>query len=199
MRIGIDIDGVLTDIEQWQLDYGSRFYYENYNKPIINHKGYDTYEIFGEILGSERIFVSRDTSKIYIDETEKIIYFANDMTIDEFCDGVIIINTTLEFYKMNNGLEELVTNYGTALDESFTLSSTVGSTVLYYELKPMTTVITPASVQHIKTRHAKIIPGYDSDMKYIIPGAIGIGVLLICISVAVILIVRKKKRKGGEK
>ena len=46
MRIGIDIDGVLTDIEQWQLDYGSRFYYENYNKPIINHKGYDKYEIF---------------------------------------------------------------------------------------------------------------------------------------------------------
>lgn len=24
MRIGIDIDGVLTDIEQWQLDLGSK-------------------------------------------------------------------------------------------------------------------------------------------------------------------------------
>lgn len=46
MRIGIDIDGVLTDIERWQLDYGSKFYFENYNKPIINYKGYDTTDIF---------------------------------------------------------------------------------------------------------------------------------------------------------
>ena len=46
MRIGIDIDGVLTDIERWQLDYGSKFYYENYNKGIINPKGYETNEIF---------------------------------------------------------------------------------------------------------------------------------------------------------
>lgn len=46
MRIGIDIDGVLTDIERWQLDYGSKFYFENYNKPITNHKGYETNEIF---------------------------------------------------------------------------------------------------------------------------------------------------------
>lgn len=46
MKIGIDIDGVLTDIEKWQLDYGSKFYYENYNKGIVNYKGYETYEIF---------------------------------------------------------------------------------------------------------------------------------------------------------
>lgn len=35
MRIGIDIDGVLTDIEQWQLDYGSKVAFEQYNKGII--------------------------------------------------------------------------------------------------------------------------------------------------------------------
>lgn len=46
MRIGIDIDGVLTDIEQWQLDYGSKFYFEKYNKSIMNHKGYETTDIF---------------------------------------------------------------------------------------------------------------------------------------------------------
>ena len=46
MKIGIDIDGVLTDIEQWQLDYGSKFYYENYNKGIVNRDGYETHEIF---------------------------------------------------------------------------------------------------------------------------------------------------------
>ena len=46
MRIGIDIDGVLTDIEKWQLDYASKFYYEKYNKEIVNYKGYETIEIF---------------------------------------------------------------------------------------------------------------------------------------------------------
>ena len=38
MRIGIDIDGVLTDIEQWQLDYGSKFYFEKYGKEISHMK-----------------------------------------------------------------------------------------------------------------------------------------------------------------
>lgn len=55
MRIGIDIDGVLTDIEQWQIDVGSKFYYEKYNKNIINPMGYDFTEIFDveEKLDSE--------------------------------------------------------------------------------------------------------------------------------------------------
>ena len=46
MKIGIDIDGVLTDIEQWQLDYGSKFVFEQYHKGIINSEGYDIEEIF---------------------------------------------------------------------------------------------------------------------------------------------------------
>lgn len=46
MRIGIDIDGVLTDIEQWQLDYGSKFF-SQYGKTIINSASYETSEIFG--------------------------------------------------------------------------------------------------------------------------------------------------------
>lgn len=46
MRIGIDIDGVLTDIEQWQLDYGSKFFYEEYGLSIKDYKGYETNEIF---------------------------------------------------------------------------------------------------------------------------------------------------------
>lgn len=46
MRIGIDIDGVLTDIEQWQLDYGSKVFFEQYKKSISNSNGYDIKEIF---------------------------------------------------------------------------------------------------------------------------------------------------------
>ena len=46
MRIGIDIDGVLTDIEQWELDYFSKAYYLNYNKKIVNPKGRGSCNIF---------------------------------------------------------------------------------------------------------------------------------------------------------
>lgn len=47
MRIGIDIDGVLTDIEKWQLDVGSKYFYEKYNKALVSPDAYDTKEIFG--------------------------------------------------------------------------------------------------------------------------------------------------------
>lgn len=45
MRIGIDIDGVLTDIEQWQLDCGGKFF-SKFNKSVVNKDGYETTEIF---------------------------------------------------------------------------------------------------------------------------------------------------------
>lgn len=32
MNIGIDIDGVLTDITRYILDYGSKYFYEKYKK-----------------------------------------------------------------------------------------------------------------------------------------------------------------------
>lgn len=56
MRIGIDIDGVLTDIEKWQLDYGSKFYYEKYKMNIVDFKGYDISNIFGVSIEEEDLF-----------------------------------------------------------------------------------------------------------------------------------------------
>ena len=47
MNIGIDIDGVLTNIEAWQNESASKYMYEKYNKSIINAEGYDTSEIYG--------------------------------------------------------------------------------------------------------------------------------------------------------
>ena len=46
MRIGIDIDGVLTDIEQYQLDCGSKYVSEHFNKSVINGEKYETTDIF---------------------------------------------------------------------------------------------------------------------------------------------------------
>ena len=45
MVIGIDIDGVLTDIEQWQLDCGGKFF-SKLNKSVVNKDGYEITEIF---------------------------------------------------------------------------------------------------------------------------------------------------------
>ena len=45
MRIGIDIDGVLTDVEQWQLDCGGKFF-SKLNKSVVNKDGYEITEIF---------------------------------------------------------------------------------------------------------------------------------------------------------
>lgn len=45
MRIGIDIDGVLTNIEQWQIDVGGK-YFSKYNKSVVNRAGYEITEIF---------------------------------------------------------------------------------------------------------------------------------------------------------
>lgn len=43
MRIGIDIDGVLTDMEQFILDYGTKFCSDNKKGKLVNSKTY--YEV----------------------------------------------------------------------------------------------------------------------------------------------------------
>lgn len=45
MKIGIDIDGVLTDFEKWQLDVGSKFFLK-YNKNVVVPDGYDSGVVF---------------------------------------------------------------------------------------------------------------------------------------------------------
>ena len=46
MRIGIDIDGVLTDIERFMIDYGSKFFIDN-NLPLTIRPGfYDDVKMF---------------------------------------------------------------------------------------------------------------------------------------------------------
>lgn len=37
MRIGIDVDGVLTNIERFQLDYGSKYFFENHKEGKIKN------------------------------------------------------------------------------------------------------------------------------------------------------------------
>ena len=44
MRIGIDVDGVLTNLQDYQLKYGKKYFGENV---VINENGYDIQDIFG--------------------------------------------------------------------------------------------------------------------------------------------------------
>ena len=48
MIIGIDIDGVLTNLERFQLDYGSKYFFETENKININPNGYEIIDIFND-------------------------------------------------------------------------------------------------------------------------------------------------------
>ena len=46
MNIGIDVDGVLVDMEKYQLKYGKKFFLSRYNINIKNPKAYDIQDIF---------------------------------------------------------------------------------------------------------------------------------------------------------
>lgn len=46
MRIGIDIDGVLTDIIQYLCDYSSKYFFERYGRLDINFNVYSLAEMF---------------------------------------------------------------------------------------------------------------------------------------------------------
>lgn len=46
MNIAFDIDGVLVDVEKFQLEYGAKFFKEKYNMDIVNKNGYSIKEIF---------------------------------------------------------------------------------------------------------------------------------------------------------
>ena len=98
MKIGIDIDGVLTDIEQWQLDYRSKFYYENYCLGIKNYKGYETNEIFDVDIKLDDEFWNKYFRDYSINvEARK---FANEV-IDKLKDKIGIKKTIRDY-----GVEE---------------------------------------------------------------------------------------------
>lgn len=119
MRIGIDIDGVLTDIEQWQLDYGSKIIFEQYNKGIINGNGYDIKEIFDvernldddfwrkylydyAIKEPARKFSDEVTNKLKEDEHEIYIITARFLTDKDDENGKKMRNIVINWLKEYN-------------------------------------------------------------------------------------------------
>lgn len=78
MRIGIDIDGVLTDEYSFVLDYGTKYFSEKKIK----------YNLHNDIYDSENIF--EVTEKQYNDFWEKyIFYYSENILIRPFASEVI--------------------------------------------------------------------------------------------------------------
>lgn len=118
MRIGIDIDGVLTDIEQWQLDYGGKFF-SKINKSVVNKDGYEISEIFNisDDLDSEfwneylYEYVTKEPSRKFADEVIKklkddgneiYIITARYLTDRDNEDGKRMRNIVVEWLKQQN-------------------------------------------------------------------------------------------------
>lgn len=64
MRIGIDVDGVLADIETYMWDYGSKYLVEWNMDPSIDHNEYNTLDVFGWDEEKDNMFWS-ETFKDY--------------------------------------------------------------------------------------------------------------------------------------
>jgi len=76
LKIGIDIDGVLTDIEQFELDYGSKYYIENTNKKLKNPFGYGSQKIFKGSYKEDTKFWEKAIYQYIKEPTRK---FANEV------------------------------------------------------------------------------------------------------------------------
>lgn len=114
MNIGIDVDGVLTELEKWQFEYGSKYY----KKEIISPESYKTYDIFNVSKESDDIFWNlyrkEYTSKVRVKEKASevirklksegfniIIVTAREYTIEDTKRGLIERKTLKKWLKKN--------------------------------------------------------------------------------------------------
>ena len=118
MRIGINVDGVLTDIERWQLDYGSKYFLSNHNREIANHKGYEAMAIFNVEAESEinfwnkylKLYVTKEPPRPFASEIIKklkkegyeiYIITARSFTTEDTKEGKLMRKLLLRWLKRN--------------------------------------------------------------------------------------------------
>ena len=118
MIIGIDIDGVLTNLEEFQLDCGSKFMSENFNKSITDANAYDTIDIFN--INSEiddkfwsiylplyvkepaRKYADEVTNKLHNEGFQIYIITARYLTDRNDEKGIEMRKTVIDWLKSNN-------------------------------------------------------------------------------------------------
>ena len=104
MKIGIDIDGVLIDIEKYLFTHGSKFFWDNYKKTIVNPFTYNIYDMFGLDEDAERAFWDKHYYK-YIMEAPRV--YAGEV-ISKLSDAghKIYIITARSANGLKNGIAE---------------------------------------------------------------------------------------------
>lgn len=119
MRIGIDIDGVLTDVEKYQIDYGSKYFYQNYGKNILDVNAYYFDNMFGvsKVQNNEcwnsflwdyvtkepaRKFAGEVTQKLHLDGNQIYIITARDYTSQDNLLGEKMRKSVKIWLKENN-------------------------------------------------------------------------------------------------
>lgn len=134
MRLGVDIDGVLTDIEQFELDYGSKYYLTKTSHYLDKPNGYGSDQIFDAnneedcnfwgkaiydyIKEPPRRFASEVLNRLKFEGVE-IYIITNRISDLSYCDISIekmkkIVVKWLKKYKIV--YDKLVFNIGSKLD-----------------------------------------------------------------------------------
>ena len=110
MRIGIDIDGVIIDIEKWQLDYGSKYYFEKYgNVEIKDPCGFDTIDIFNYEKKDDDEFWDKHLE--YYSINEKPRPFASEVIKKLKDDGNEIFIITARYSHEQEKMRNIVKNW----------------------------------------------------------------------------------------
>ena len=104
MKIGIDIDGVLLDIENYIMTRGSKFFWDNYKKTIENPFTYNIYEMFGMDQEAERKFWEKCYYN-YIMEAPRMYASEVISKLSEAGHKIYII-TARSANALNNGVSE---------------------------------------------------------------------------------------------
>lgn len=119
MNIGIDIDGVLTDVGKFQIDYASKYAYENNLGKIVNPYSYDTDKIFDwskeedyrfwekylpDYAKNEkaRVFADEVTKKLSDDGNKIYIITSRSLSNLDTDMGKLMRNTVINWLKDNN-------------------------------------------------------------------------------------------------
>ncbi len=125
MRIGINVDGVLTNMEQWQLDYGSKFFLSNHNTEVANHKAYDASEVFAVEENKSldfwnkylKIYVTKEPARPFASEiikklkkegNEIYIITSRNFTTENTKDGKKMRKILLHWLKKQNILYDKI-------------------------------------------------------------------------------------------
>lgn len=119
MKIAFDIDGVLTDIEKFQLEYGSKFFKKKYNRDIYNVNGYGIKEVFNCTDQQEIKFWVKNTlkymntvkprinaditiKKLHEEDNQIFIISSRAKTAENSILGLIMRKLVIYWLKQNN-------------------------------------------------------------------------------------------------